>query len=298
MYSKKNIRLALYGMGAAGEARRRAAEEMEGVTLAAIVSRRPELKTPSLADVLADPEIDALAVSTENSDHPETVARSLAAGKHVLCDFPLAFSETEGRRLFQLAREKNRVLHVEHLALLAADHRELKAEINAKGGIKRGEYLFQAGWTSKLVDPARTGPYAFLCVSRLLQVADLFGAFEMESGECRLEPKGLRIHLHLRFPSGGVLGFTEQRVEGLPRRRTLQAKLERGSLSWKSKPGAEGLFGKDLEWFRDRVREGKGCYYDEEVMLKILGILERVGAVPPPTRHLEGIQDRRLPKGF
>jgi len=271
-----SLNLALVGMGSAGQARARALANVPGLSLAAQVSRRPGAGTHRFQDILTDPGIDAVAISTENTQHAAMARECLDAGKHVLCDYPLAFSRKEAEGLFSLAREKNKVLHAEHIGLLASNHQDLKKRIAELGNLRKGEYLFQGGFSEKLRDPEWTGPLPFLSVSRLLQVADLFGDFEALSHEFVASEKGFRLHLHLRFAWGGILGFTEERMEGLPLRRSLQIQSERGPLAWKAASFSGGLFGKDLEWFRDRIVSNQTCYYDEGRMLRCLEVLEKI----------------------
>jgi predicted dehydrogenase len=272
----KPLSLALIGMGVAGKARQKALADLPGFRLAALVSRRPEARTHTLEEMLSDSSIEAAVVSTENTDHAGTVRRCLSAGKHVLCDYPLAFSAAEAKKLFELAKKQGRTLHVEHIALLAEEHQVLKKQAAALGPLQRGEYLFQGGWNEKLENPSFTGPYPFLAISRLLQVADLFGPCGVESHRFEKSPQGFSLHFHLKFADGGTLGFTEERVAGLPRRRSLVAELKKGNLHWKAQTFGGGLFGKDLEWFRDRVGGVKECYYDETMMIRIIGYLEKV----------------------
>jgi len=267
------LTLALVGMGSAGRSRERACAEVEGVELVARVSRRSGAGDRPLSEVLRDPAVQAVAISTENTAHADLVEAGLKAGKHVLCDYPLALSGARARRLFDLASKAGRVLHVEHIALFSEEHRQLKAEVARAGRLVKGEYLFQGGWNERLADTAYTGPYPFLAVSRLVQIADLFGPFAIESARAEAKPEGFSLHLHLRFPEGGILGFTEERLAGLPRRRSLVAECERGPVALKTGTMGGGLFAKDLAWFRDRVLAGKPCYYDEEAML---GILDRL----------------------
>jgi len=272
------LAIAIIGLGVAGKARQKAIAELPGFRLAGIVSRRPDVATAGLEEILQNSDVSAVAISTENTDHASRTRQALAAGKHVLCDYPLAFSETEGRELFAMARGTGKVLHVEHIALLAEEHQKLKSEIAAKGSLVKGDYLFQGGWNPKLEDLRYTGAYPFLAVSRLVQIADLFGPFELESQQFEKNAQGFRLHLHLKFPGGGKLGFTEERVAGLARRRSILAEMSEGQVHWKAQTFSGGLFGKDLQWFRDRVLNGKPCYYDETMLLKILGMLERVAS--------------------
>ncbi|MFO1463938.1 MAG: Gfo/Idh/MocA family oxidoreductase [bacterium] len=265
-----NFTLALCGMGAAGKARRLATQGVEGLQVVAEVSRRPGVGNQSWAEVLADPGIDAVAISTENTAHARQVEQALQAGKHVLCDYPLALEGSRARGLFRLAQARGKILHVEHIALLSEEHLALKAEVRAAGPLVKGEFLFQGGWNEKLADPDYSGPYPFLAVSRLLQIADLFGAFQIAEARQEGSAQGYSLHLHLQFPGGGRLGFTEERRVGLPRRRSLMAECERASVALKAGTLGGGLFAKDLAWFRDRIRGEKNCYYDEGLMLGIL----------------------------
>ncbi|HEY6279492.1 MAG TPA: Gfo/Idh/MocA family oxidoreductase [Streptosporangiaceae bacterium] len=52
----------------------------------------------SYGDLLADPELDAVYIATPNALHADQVAAAAAAGKHVLCDKPLALGAADARR--------------------------------------------------------------------------------------------------------------------------------------------------------------------------------------------------------
>ena len=268
--------LALEGMGVAGRAREGAALASPHWTVAAKISRRPEACTMSLERALSDPMIRAWAVSLENAAHAPAVRRALEAEKHVLCDYPLALSAGEARELFELAKKKQRILHVEHIGLLSAEHRQLKEQAEAMGELKQGEYLFQGGYKDSMADLSKNGPLPFLALSRLLQVADLFGTLQLEDYRFNTTPPGFSLHLHLRTAGGGKLGFTEERRPGLPRRRSLSATGSQGALQWKAGVGGGGLFAQDLEWFRRRISGQRDCYYDEARMLDLIAMLESI----------------------
>jgi predicted dehydrogenase len=64
----------------------------------------------SYDELLADPELDAVYISLPNSMHVDWSIRALAAGKHVLCEKPLARSVEPVERAFHAAEAAGRVL--------------------------------------------------------------------------------------------------------------------------------------------------------------------------------------------
>lgn len=64
----------------------------------------------SYAALLADEAIDAVYLPLPNSLHAEWAARALGAGKHVLCEKPLAANAHEAAQLAQVAAQSGRVL--------------------------------------------------------------------------------------------------------------------------------------------------------------------------------------------
>ncbi|MEZ5303654.1 MAG: Gfo/Idh/MocA family oxidoreductase [Verrucomicrobiales bacterium] len=61
-------------------------------------------------EMLADPEVDAIYVSLPNEFHKPWAIRALEAGKHVLCEKPLAGNAADAGEMFAAAERCGRVL--------------------------------------------------------------------------------------------------------------------------------------------------------------------------------------------
>ena len=110
---------AVVGTGFIGpvhvEALRRA-----GVRVAGVLGSSPEksrqtaerLDVPrayqSFDEVLADTDVAAVHLATPNRLHFEQASRALRAGKHVMCEKPLAMTPDESGQLVRLAAEMRR----------------------------------------------------------------------------------------------------------------------------------------------------------------------------------------------
>jgi predicted dehydrogenase len=67
------------------------------------------------AAMLADPELEAVIVATADAFHVEASRLALEAGKHVLCEKPMAMSVEEAESLAAIARRSGCVLHIGHM---------------------------------------------------------------------------------------------------------------------------------------------------------------------------------------
>ncbi len=96
--------------------------------------------------LLADERVDVVHLTTPNHLHYPQVKQALAAGKHVVCEKPLALTSAESGELLELAeRERARALHeLQHPLLPAWCRRRGRASgpaSSARSGTLHGGYL-------------------------------------------------------------------------------------------------------------------------------------------------------------
>lgn len=89
-----------------------------------------------LEAALADDGVSAVYISTTNEKHLPQAMAAIAAGKHVLCEKPLAMSVDDAARMVQAARDKGVVLATNHHLRCSGSHRAARRLI-ADGRIGR-----------------------------------------------------------------------------------------------------------------------------------------------------------------
>jgi predicted dehydrogenase len=107
--------------------------------LAEFSARYPQAKpTGSFAEMLDDPEVDAVVIATPVPTHYELAQQALDAGKHVLVEKPPAMHAEEMDELVELAARRDLVLMPGHLLLYHPAVQKLKELIT---GGELGEVL-------------------------------------------------------------------------------------------------------------------------------------------------------------
>ena len=85
----------------------------------------------SLEELLEDAAIDAVYISTTNEWHESQTLVAVAAGKHVLCEKPLALSLESAQRMVAAAAGAGVVMGTNHHLRNAATHRTIRELIRA-----------------------------------------------------------------------------------------------------------------------------------------------------------------------
>ena len=123
------VRLAVVGLGYWGpnlvrnlvelpEAELAYVCDLRAEALSAVGRRYPGVRgTTSFDEVLADPDVDGVAIATPVATHHDLARAALEAGKHVLVEKPLAASSREGEELLEVATARSLVLMAGHTFL-------------------------------------------------------------------------------------------------------------------------------------------------------------------------------------
>ena len=82
-----------------------------------------------LSELLSDPEIDVVYISTTNELHRDQAIAAADAGKHILCEKPLALSLEDARKMIEAAQAAKVVFGTNHHLRCAVTHRTLRTMI-------------------------------------------------------------------------------------------------------------------------------------------------------------------------
>jgi len=128
----------------------------------------------ALEPLLADPQVAAVYVSSTNQHHCAQVLAAAAAGRHVLCEKPLALTLEAALTMASACREAGVLLATNHHLRNAVTLRAMQAEI-ARGtiGTPLTAFASQPAWVADS-DWRRTNPAAGagVCFDVLVHTAD------------------------------------------------------------------------------------------------------------------------------
>ncbi len=85
----------------------------------------------SVEALVADPEIDAVYVATNNATHAAMTLKALAAGKHVIVEKPMATSIEDAEKMIAAAEKAGLSLSVDHMMVNNAFNRMAKECVGA-----------------------------------------------------------------------------------------------------------------------------------------------------------------------
>jgi predicted dehydrogenase len=202
------MNIAMIGYGFMGGAHLAAMQAIEGVAVKSVATRtRPsaiasakgnlDLKSgplpetvawhPDWREVISNPEIDAVDVCLPTDLHKEVTLAALAAGKHVLCEKPMALNTADCDEILATAQKSGRIFMVGQVLRFMFPYQYAADFIAEVGKTAVTQCSFQRstgfpGWGGWLGDEARSGGAILdLLCHDLDQVLNIFGPPETVS---------------------------------------------------------------------------------------------------------------------
>ncbi|XP_051000871.1 biliverdin reductase A [Acomys russatus] len=256
---ERKFGVVVVGVGRAGSVRIRDLRDPHSsafLSLIGFVSRRElgsldGVRQISLEDALCSQEIDVAYICSESSSHEDYIRQFLQAGKHVLVEYPMTLSLAAAQDLWELAAQKGKVLHEEHVELLMEEFAFLKKEV-------MGKELLQGclHFTASPLEEEKFGFPAFSGISRLTWLVCLFGELSLISAtlEEQKEDQYLKMTVQLQTQNKGLLSWIEEKGPDLKRNRYLSFQFKSGTLENVPNAGVnKKIFLKDQDIFVQKL---------------------------------------------
>ena len=148
--------------------------------------------------LLADPDIDAIYNPLPNSLHAEWSIKAANAGKHILCEKPLAVSGAEARSMFEAAR-RNKVHLVEAYPYMAQPQ-TLKVRELVRSGAVGTPQLIRASFGVFFADPTNIRLKPDLAGGSLMDA----GSYPVSFVRAIAGERPSRVHAVARWSETGV----------------------------------------------------------------------------------------------
>ncbi|HEX7730417.1 MAG TPA: Gfo/Idh/MocA family oxidoreductase [Terracidiphilus sp.] len=211
------MRIGLLGSGGMGRQHMAAAAGLPDVEM--VTRNTPPFDTLDPADregllnaMLADASIDAIDICLPTPTHVQTACAALAAGKHVLCEKPMALSADDCERILNAQRASGRTLMVAQVLRFFPAYRQLAQFVRGGrlGRARSAVFTRESGvpnWAPWMADTNQSGGAILdLLVHDFDQAIELFG-YPATIQASRIESANtVRAHLQC--------GEVEVRVEG------------------------------------------------------------------------------------
>ncbi|MCM8785016.1 MAG: Gfo/Idh/MocA family oxidoreductase [Candidatus Omnitrophica bacterium] len=155
--------------------------------------------TTSLEEILYNPEIEAITISTPNATHYEITKKGLENNKNILVEYPPTLKIEQLDELINLAKEKRLVYWVSLTQLLENPHYTIKKNLNL---LERPLFYYLSyissslsGWYSQI---SLSGPiYLWQHFHFVSQLLDLFK-----------DPEEISVFENIEYSSEGVMSST------------------------------------------------------------------------------------------
>ena len=307
------VRVGLVGTGYAAKIRAETVNADPRARLVGVAGHTPEAtqefchihQTQSFnawADLVGNEHIDLVIMSGINRDHGPIVQAALAAGKHVVVEYPLALTVGEAESAIALARSRNLLLHVEHIELLGGVHQALMQALPQIGMPFYARYVTMTPQNPApqkwVYHPALFGFPLIGALSRLHRLTDAFGevaTVSCQNREWKTTPDSKHYAAclcaaQLRFESGLIAEVVYGKGEAVwqPQRK-FEVQGKSGSLIFDGEGGVlinaegdrpievagrRGIFARDTTAVLDCLIDGTPLYVTPEASLYALRVAD------------------------
>lgn len=131
-------------------------------------------------------ELDLIFVCTINRDCGAIALAAIGAGKHVVVEYPLALKAKMANEIIELAKAKQKLIHVEHMEIIGGLHQAMKQYLPQIGKVFHARYETISAQKSDRhswkYNKDTLGFPLVAALSRIHRLTDLFG--KVEGVEC------------------------------------------------------------------------------------------------------------------
>lgn len=303
------LQVGIVGTGYAAKKRAEAIKLDSRAKLIAVTGNTPEIlaefsqthavkAVDSWSQLVNLPELDLIFVCTINQGCGAIALAAILAGKHVVVEYPLALEADVAAEVIELAAERNKLLHVEHIEIIGGLHQALKQHLAQIGKVFHASYSTIS--PQHPVEPSwkyHRDLFGFplaAALSRIHRLTDLFG--EVESVTCHnrywdvAESDYFRAcfcNAQLNFSNGITARITYGKGDIFWRSdRTLEVYGERGKIIFEGQQGTlileqeqeipvvsrRGLFAQDTTMVLDYLCDNKPLYIQPQASLYALQV--------------------------
>lgn len=304
MNEQRRIKVGLVGTGYAARKRAEAFCSDERSQLTLVTGHNLELTTAFCQTYsstaidswqqLVSEQIDLVVICTINCDHGRIAYAALQAGKHVVIEYPLALNANEAQNLINLAKNKGKLLHVEHIELLGGVHQTIRQYLPTIGNIFSARYI--------TISPKHPAPHRWTynhdlygfplkaALSRIHRLTDLFGKVASVSCQARFwdlpdSPyyTACLCNAQLRFHNGLIAEISYGKGDKFWQgRRTFEVYGDQGLITFEGQKGMlirgeekmplevgirRGSFAQDTSMVLNHLLEGKPLYVEPKASL-------------------------------
>ena len=282
------MKIAVLGLGFMGSVHLRAMRDIEGAELVAVFSNderqlsgdlsatQGNIGGPAghfdfsaikcyreLADVFADPEIEAVDLCLPTHFHETATIQALRAGKHVLVEKPMALDAPGARRMVAEAERTGRILMAAQVIRFFPEYVALRNALPRLGRVRSAFFRRRCAapaWGGWLRDPAKSGGGVFdLLIHDLDFCLHLFGKPQAidATGTCDPASGVDLIDARLYYPFGAVtVAGGWQQSGAYPFGMEYSVTGERGAIEFHSAGRPPTLYAENAELLQLETRDG------------------------------------------